>query len=215
MVETMRAERHSALVHTAAASNLGRMLVRICQAAGVGLVNVVRSAEQRDALLALGAEYVVDSSLPDFAERLADAVAATGATLAFDAVGGGTLAGDILAAMERSAERADRWTPYGSMTHKQVYIYGSLDQSPTTIRRTFGMRWSVGGFLLTDALTRLAPETVAAMRTRVLTELKTTFASTYAQTIGLADVLDLEHLTAFAKRSTGSKYLIDPSRDRP
>lgn len=215
MVETMRAEKHSALVHTAAASNLGQMLVKICQADGVGLVNVVRSAEQRAALTALGAEHVVDSSLPDFAPRLTEAVAATGATLAFDAVGGGTLAGDILAAMERAVEPADYWTPYGSTTHKQVYIYGSLDQSPTAIRRTFGMRWSIGGFLLTDALTRLSPETVGTMRARVLAELKTTFASTYAQTIGLADVLDPVHLTAFAKRSTGTKYLINPSLDRP
>jgi NADPH2:quinone reductase len=210
----MRAEGHPALVHTAAASNLGQMLVKICQADGVGLVNIVRSAEQRATLLAIGAEHVVDSSLPDFADRLLEAVAATGATLAFDAVGGGTLAGDILAAMERSVKPAAYWTPYGSTTHKQVYLYGSLDPSPTTIRRTFGMRWSVGGFLLTDALVRLPPETVGTMRVRVLSELKTTFASAYAETIGLADVLDPVHLAAFSKRSTGSKYLIDPSRDR-
>lgn len=215
MVATMRAESHSALVHTAAASNLGKMLVKICHADGIGLVSVVRSAEQRAVLMTLGAEHVVDSSLPDFTDRLAEAVASTGATLAFDAVGGGTLAGDILTAMERAVEPVDHWTPYGSTTHKQVYIYGSLDQGPTTIRRTFGLRWSVGGFLLTDALTRLPPTTVAAMRDRVLTERKTTFASAYAHTIGLADVLDPVQLTAFAKRSTGSKYLIDPSLDRP
>jgi NADPH:quinone reductase-like Zn-dependent oxidoreductase len=215
MVATMRAENHSALVHTAAASNLGQMLVKICQDDGVGLVNIVRSAEQQATLAGLGAEHVVDSSLPDFADRLAEAVAATGATLAFDAIGGGALVGDILAAMEAAADRPDPWTPYGSTTHKQVYIYGSLDQSPTTIRRTFGMRWSVGGYLLTDALGRLGYETVGSMRSRVLAELKTTFASSYAQTIGLADVLDLDNLAAFAKRSTGTKYLIDPSRDRP
>lgn len=214
MVETMRAENHTALVHTAAASNLGKMLVKICRADGVGLVNIVRSAEQGTTLRELGAEHVVDSSLPDFAERLAEAVAATGATLAFDAVGGGTLAGDILAAMERNAEPTDRWTPYGSNVHKQVYIYGSLDMSPTSIHRTFGLRWSVGGYLLTDALGRLGPETIETMRDRVLAELKTTFASAYAQTIGLKDVLDLRHLATFARRSTGTKYLIDPSRDR-
>jgi NADPH2:quinone reductase len=214
MVETMRAENHTALVHTAAASNLGQMLVKICQADGVGLVNVVRSAEQAATLGNLGAEYVVDSSLPDFADRLAAAIAATHATLGFDAVGGGTLAGDILAAMERAVEPSDAWTPYGSTTHKQIYLYGSLDPSPTTIRRTFGMRWSVGGFLLTDAMVRLPVDTVAAMRARVLSELKTTFASAYAQTIGLAAVLDPAHLTTFAKRSTGSKYLINPSLDR-
>ncbi|MEA2168667.1 MAG: hypothetical protein QOF76_1967, partial [Solirubrobacteraceae bacterium] len=180
-----------------------------------GLVNIVRSAEQQATLAGLGAEHVVDSSLPDFTDRLAEAVAATGATLAFDAIGGGALVGDILAAMEAAAERPDPWTPYGSTTHKQVYIYGSLDQSPTTIRRTFGMRWSVGGYLLTDALGRLGYETVGSMRSRGRAELKTTFASSYAQTIGLADVLDLDNLAAFAKRSTGTKYLIDPSRDRP
>ncbi|MGB0119691.1 MAG: zinc-binding dehydrogenase [Solirubrobacterales bacterium] len=215
MVETMRAENHTALVHTAAASNLGQMLVKICQSDGVGLVNIVRSAEQSATLRDLGAEHVVDSSLPDFTERLAEAVAATGATLAFDAVGGGTLAGDILAAMEACAEPAEHWTPYGSSTHKQVYIYGSLDMGPTSIRRTFGLRWSVSGYLLTDALGRLGGETIGRMRDRVLAELKTTFASSYAQTIGLGDVLDPATLAAFAKRSTGTKYLIDPSLDRP
>jgi NADPH:quinone reductase len=214
MVETMRAEGHSALVHTAAASNLGQMLVKICLADGVGLVNIVRSPEQVATLGALGAEHVVDSSQADFPERLHDAVAATGATLAFDAVGGGTLAGEILAAMERCTPPLEHWTPYGSATHKQVYIYGSLDFGPTTIHRTFGMRWSVGGFLLTDALARLPGETVGAMRDRVAAELRTTFASSYGEVIGLADVLDLAHLGAFSKRSTGRKYLIDPSRDR-
>lgn len=215
MVETMRAESHSALVHTAAASNLGQMLVKICVADGVGLVNIVRSPEQRSALEALGAEHVVDSSQPDFVARLVEAITTTGATLAFDAIGGGTLAGEILAAMERSTEALEHWTPYGSTTHKQVYIYGSLDHRPTTIHRTFGMRWSVGGFLLTDALARLSPEIVGAMRARVAAELKTTFASAYGEVIGLADVLDPAHLASFSKRSTGKKYLIDPSRDRP
>lgn len=214
MVETMRAEGHTALVHTAAASNLGQMLVKICKDDGVGLVNVVRSAEQSATLRELGAEHVVDSSLPDFAEKLQEAVKATGATLAFDAVGGGTLAGDILAAMERSVPPAEHWTPYGSAVHKQVYIYGSLDFSPTTIQRTFGMRWGVGGYLLTDALGRLGGEAIMRMRNRVVSELKTTFASSYAKTIGLADILDPDQLTACAKRSTGEKFLIDPSSDR-
>jgi len=214
MVETMRAEGHTALVHTAAASNLGQMLVKICKADGVGLVNIVRSAEQSATLTELGAEHVVDSSQPDFNDRLAEAVAATGATLAFDAVGGGTLASDILAAMERSADPQEHWTPYGSPTHKQVYIYGSLDMGPTSIQRTFGMRWSVGGYLLTDAIGRLGGETIGRMRERVVAELKTTFASSYARTIGLGDVLDPANLAEFSKRSTGTKYLIDPSLDR-
>ena len=214
MVETMRAEGHTALVHTAAASNLGQMLVKICKADGVGLVNIVRSAEQTATLTALGAEHVVDSSQPDFNDRLAEAVAATGATLVFDAVGGGPLASDSRAAMERSADPQEHWTPYGSPTHKQVYIYGSLNMGPTSIQRTFGMRWSVGGYLLTDAIGRLGGETIGRMRERVVAELKTTFASSYARTIGLGDVLDPANLAEFSKRSTGTKYLIDPSLDR-
>lgn len=214
MVETMWAEGHSALVHTAAASNLGQMLVRICKDDGVPLVNVVRKPEQAATLRDLGAEHVVDSSLPDFQEQLLESIKATGATLAFDAVGGGTLASDILAAMERAQPPAEYWTPYGSAVHKQVYTYGSLDFGPTVIQRTFGMRWSVGGYLLTDAIGRLGGETVMKMRDRVVSEIKTTFASSYAETIGLDDILDLEHLAAAAKRGTGAKVLIDPSSDR-
>ncbi|MCB0857183.1 MAG: zinc-binding dehydrogenase [Solirubrobacterales bacterium] len=215
MVETMRAEGHSALVHTAAASNLGQMLVKICRDDEVGLVNVVRSEAQAETLRELGAEHVVDSSLPGFTERLTEAVSATGATLAFDAVGGGSLASDILNAMERSAPPAEVWTPYGSSIHKQVYIYGSLDFGPTLIQRTVGMRWSVGGYLLTDALGRLGGEAIMRMRNRVVAELETTFASSYAKTIGLSDILDPEQLAACGKRSTGEKFLIDPSSDRP
>lgn len=215
MVETMRAEGHSALVHTAAASNLGQMLVKICNDDGVGLVNVVRSSGQAETLKGLGAEHVVDSSLPDFQEKLLEAVSSTGATLAFDAVGGGTLASDILNAMERSQPPAEVWTPYGTATHKQVYLYGSLDFGPTVIQRTFGMRWSVGGYLLTDALGRLDGEAIMRMRNRVVSELKTTFASSYTKTIGLTDILDLDQLVASSRRSTGEKFLINPSSDRP
>jgi NADPH:quinone reductase-like Zn-dependent oxidoreductase len=215
MVETMRAEGHSALVHTAAASNLGQMLVRICAADGIGLVNVIRRPEQEQLLRDLGATHVVDSSQPDFAERLTEAIRETGATLAFDAIGGGSLASSILTAMERAQPPLESWTPYGTTVHKQVYIYGSLDFSPTVIDRRFGLTWGVGGYLLTNALARLGGEAIGRMRARVLAEAKTTFASGYAQTIGLRDVLDPEILAVFARRSTGTKYLIDPSRDRP
>jgi len=215
MVETMRAEGHSALVHTAAASNLGLMLVRICAADGIGLVNIVRRAEQAELLRENGAVHVVDSSQPDFAERLTEAVRETGATLAFDAIGGGTLAGDILAAMERAQPPLPSYTPYGTTVPKQVYIYGSLDFSPTVIERRFGLTWGVGGYLLTNALGRLGAEAVERMRARVLAEATTTFASRYARTIGLAEMLDPEALAVFAQRSTGAKYLIDPSSDRP
>jgi NADPH2:quinone reductase len=215
MVETMRAEGHSALVHTAAASNLGQMLVRICAADGIGLVNIVRRAEHAAVLRDLGAVHVVDSSQPDFASRLTEAIRATGATLAFDAVGGGSVASDILSAMERAQPPLTSYTPYGTTVPKQVYIYGSLDFSPTVIDRRFGLTWNVGGYLLTNALGRLGGEAIARMRTRVLAEARTTFASSYAQTIGLSEVLELEALVVFARRSTGTKYLIDPSSDRP
>jgi NADPH:quinone reductase-like Zn-dependent oxidoreductase len=214
MVETMRAEGHTALVHTAAASNLGQMLVRICGADGVGLVNIVRRAEQAQVLRDLGAGHVIDSSQPDFAARLTEAIRDTGATLAFDAIGGGSLAGDILTAMERAQPPLTSYTPYGTTVHKQVYIYGSLDFSPTIIHRNFGLTWGVGGYLLTNALARLGGEAIARMRARVVAEAKTTFASTYAQTIGLREVLQPEVLNVFARRSTGKKYLIQPSSDR-
>jgi NADPH2:quinone reductase len=214
MVETMRAEGHTALVHTAAASNLGQMLVRICAADGVGLVNVVRSDEQVQVLRDIGATHVVNSSLPDFADRLTQAISDTGATLGFDAVGGGSLAGDILTAMERSQPPLSSWTPYGSTTHKQVYIYGSLDFGPTVVERRFGLTWGIGGYLLTNALGRLGGEAIGRMRARVVAEAKTTFHSSYAETIGLAGVLDPAALGVVARRSTGTKYLIDPSRDR-
>jgi hypothetical protein len=215
MVETMRAEGHSALVHTAAASNLGQMLARICIADGIGLVNVVRRAEQAEVLRGLGATHVVDSSEADFAERLTEAIRETGATLAFDAIGGGTIASDILNAMERAQPPLESWTPYGTTVHKQVYIYGSLDFGPTVIERRFGLTWGVGGFLLTNAMGRLGGETIGRMRNRVLAEAKTTFASGFAETIGLGDVLNPDVLAVFSRRSTGTKYLIDPSSDGP
>jgi hypothetical protein len=214
MVETMRAEGHTALVHTAAASNLGRMLVRICAADGIPLVNIVRSEAQVEVLRDLGAVHVVDSSLPGFADELTEAIRETGATLGFDAIGGGTIAGDILTAMERAQPPLPSYTPYGTTVLKQVYIYGSLDFSPTGIERRFGLTWAVGGYLLTNALARLDGEALGRMRARVLAEANTTFASGYARTIGLAGVLDPENLAAFARRSTGTKYLVDPSSDR-
>jgi len=214
MVETMRAEGHQALAHTAAASNLGQMLVRICAADGIGLVNIVRRAEQAQVLRDLGAVHVIDSSQPDFADRLVKAIRETGATLAFDAIGGGSLAGDMLTAMERAQPPLPYYTPYGTTVFKQVYIYGSLDFSPTVIDRKFGLTWGVGGYLLTNALGRLGGEAAGRMRARVLAEAKTTFASNYAETIGLRDVLEPEILAVFARRSTGSKYLIDPPSDR-
>ena len=209
----MRAEGHSAIVHTAAASNLGQMLNRICQADGVPLVNIVRSPEQTQLLRDAGAEHVVDSTAQGFREALTDAVAATGATIAFDAIGGGKLANTILHAMEAAANRAaTSYSRYGSTQFKQVYIYGGLDVGPTLLDRGFGFSWSVGGFLLTPFLVKAGPAKGAEMKDRVAHELKTTFASQYTHTIGLAEALDPAIVEQYQRKATGQKYLIDPSR---
>ncbi|MEY4575314.1 MAG: hypothetical protein RL701_17, partial [Pseudomonadota bacterium] len=211
MVETMRREGHTALVHTAAASNLGQMLVKVCQKDAIGLVNIVRKPEQAALLRSLGAQHVVDSSSPHFTEELIAALDATGATLAFDAIGGGPLAGQILGAMEVVASRkAGAYSRYGSTTHKQVYIYGGLDRSPTLLTRSFGMAWGLGGWLLTPFLQKAGMDTVVRLRARVASELKTTFASNYARKLTLAEVLQPEVMKAYGKMATGEKYLITP-----
>jgi NADPH2:quinone reductase len=213
MVETMRREGHAALVHTAAASNLGQMLNRICIADGVALVNVVRTQQQEDLLRAIGARHVCNSSAPTFSTDLVQAVVATGATLAFDAIGGGNLAGQILAAMETALNRsATEYNRYGSATHKQVYIYGALDTSPTTLRRSFGMAWGVGGWLLTHFLQKIGPADAQRLRERVVAELKTTFASHYTKEISLAEALAPDEIAVYGKRATGEKYLINPNK---
>ena len=213
MVETMRAEGHKALVHTAAASNLGQMLNRICIADGVSLVNIVRSTEQAKILRDIGARYVVDSTSDNFRNELVDALAETGATLAFDAIGGGKLAGQILAAMEVAANRnATTYSRYGSNTHKQVYIYGRLDLGPTLIGPDVGFAWGVGGFLLTPFLMKAGAEVVGRMRARVAAEIRTTFASHYTAEISLAEALDKDTLLAYSAKKTGEKYLIVPSK---
>ncbi|MBY8826163.1 zinc-binding dehydrogenase [Sphingomonas colocasiae] len=209
--ETMKAEGHTALVHTAAASNLGQMLNRICLADGIPLVNIVRREEQAAILRDIGAEWIVDSSAPDFEAKLVEAIAATGATLGFDAIGGGKLAGQILHAMEVVASRGAAFSRYGSNSLKQVYIYGMLDTGPTIIDRTFGLSWGVGGWLLTPFMAKAGPEVVGRMRQRVLDELKTTFASHYTRTIGLAEALQPDVVQAYQNKATGEKYLIDPS----
>ncbi|WP_174299535.1 zinc-binding dehydrogenase [Caulobacter sp. S45] len=211
MVETMRAEGHSALVHTAAASNLGQMLNRICLADGVTLVNIVRSGEQAVLLREAGAVHVCDTSSADFMSGLVEALKATGATLAFDAIGGGRLAGQILSGMEQAAASTGPYSRYGSTVHKQVYIYGALDTRPTELVRSFGFAWSVGGWLLTPFLQKAGAAKVAELRGRVATELKTTFASRYSKVISLTDMLKLDNLHAYNRRATGEKYLVDPS----
>jgi NADPH2:quinone reductase len=212
MVETMRLEGHKALVHTAAASNLGQMLLKICQKDGVALVNIVRKPEQAQLLRSLGAVHVCDASLPTFMEDLTQALVATGATLAFDATGGGKLAGQILTAMEAALNRtAKEYNRYGSTTHKQVYIYGGLDTGPTEFNRSFGMAWGMGGWLLFPFLQRIGMPAAQALRERVVRELKTTFASHYSKEISLAQALQPAEIAAYGQRATGAKYLINPS----
>jgi NADPH2:quinone reductase len=213
-VETMRQEGHTALVHTAAASNLGQMLNRICRADGIGLVNIVRNPQQAALLRGQGARHVVDSSAPDFTAALTAALPETGATLGFDAVGGGPLAGQILAAMEAAAQQATSgYHHYGSGRHKQVYLYGRLNTGPTTFERApIGFAWGLGGWLLMPALKKLGAAAEALLRARVAAELKTTFASHYTAEISLADALRPEIMRAYCRRATGEKFLILPQQ---
>ncbi len=215
MVDTMRMEGHTAIVHTAAASNLGQMLVRLCAEEGVPLVNVVRRSEQVDLLRSLGAEHVCNSGDDDFMAQLVDAVAATGATVAFDAIGGGDVGSRILAAMESAAMRGGGdYSRYGSDTFKQLYIYGGLDRSPTVLTRSFGFSWSVAGFLLTPFLQKVGMERAAELRNRVRDGLTTTFASGYTAEISLTDALDVDVIRAYAAQATGEKYLVNPTLGR-
>jgi len=213
MVGTMRAEGHTALVHTAAASNLGQMLVKLCTKDDIGLVNIVRKPAQVEMLKRIGARYVCDSSAPSFMDDLVEAVAETGATLAFDAIGGGRLAGQILTAMELALTRkAQEYSRYGSTVHKQVYIYGGLDRGPTEFTRAFGMAWGIGGWLLTPYLQKIGPAAAQALRERVASEITTTFASTYTREVSLVEALQPEEIAVYGKQATGEKYLINPNK---
>jgi NADPH:quinone reductase len=213
IVETMRREGYTAVVHTAAASNLGQMLCRICLHDQIGLVNIVRKKEQEDVLRALGAAHVCNSDSPSFMQDLTQALVATGATLAFDATGGGKLAGQILTCMEAALNKsAKEYSRYGSATHKQVYIYGGLDPSPTEFNRNFGMAWSMGGWLLSPFLQKIGNEAAQKLKERVAQELKTTFASTYSAEVSLAGALDPGAIAVYGKRATGEKYLVAPNK---
>ncbi|XQW85605.1 zinc-binding dehydrogenase [Thalassotalea piscium] len=213
MVETMRAEGHKAIIHAAAASNLGQMLNRICIADGIDLINIVRKPEQETLLRNMGAKYVVNSSSETFLADLTAAIIETGATIAFDPIGGGQLTSDILNCMEVAAARdMKEHSVYGSDTFKQVYIYGALNRGPITLNRNFGFAWGVNGFLLFNALGKLGTETVAAMRKRVADEITTTFASHYTHEVSLAEVLQLPSMAAYSKQATGEKYLITPQK---
>jgi NADPH:quinone reductase-like Zn-dependent oxidoreductase len=213
MTETMRREGHKALVHTAAASNLGQMLNKICLKDGIPLVNIVRSKEQADILHKIGAKHVVNSTAPTFMDHLTNALVETGATIAFDAIGGGRLAGQILTCMEAAINKtAKSYSRYGSSVHKQVYIYGSLDPRPVELNRAFGMAWGVGGWLLFPFLMKVGQAEGAKLRQRVVAELKTTFASHYTRVVSLQEALQLDNIAVYGKRATGEKFLIDPNK---
>jgi NADPH2:quinone reductase len=213
MVETMRREGHTALVHTAAASNLGQMLNRICIKDKIALVNIVRGDTQADLLKSIGAAHVCNSSSPSFVQDLIAALTVTGATLAFDAIGGGKLAGTILMCMEAAiVAKASQYSRYGSATHKQVYVYGGLGVGPMELSRNFGMAWGVGGWLVTPFLQKIGPAATLQLKQRIAAELKTTFASHYAGEISLLDALNLETIAIYSKASTGHKYLINPNQ---
>ena len=211
MVETMRMEGHQALVHTAAASSLGQMLNKICIAENVPLVNIVRNQQQVDILKAIGAQYICNSSDDDFMKQLITAIDETGATLAFDAIGGGQLVSDILAAMEYVGSKdAKGFNTYGSETNKQVYIYGGLDFSPTTLNRAYGMTWGIGGWLLMRFLAKLQPQRVGELHKRVADEIKTTFASSYSNELSFEEAMTPEVIARYNAKKTGEKFLINP-----
>ncbi|MDB5731208.1 MAG: Alcohol dehydrogenase GroES domain protein [Variovorax sp.] len=213
MTETMRREGHKALVHTAAASNLGQMLNKICIRDGIGLVNIVRKPEHEALLRALGAKHVCNSTSPTFMEDLTNALAETGATLAFDAIGGGKLAGQILTAMEAVINRtAKEYSRYGSAVHKQVYIYGGLDRAPTEFTRGFGMAWGMGGWLLFPFLQKIGAAEAERLKQRVASELKTTFASHYTREVSMSEALQIDAIAVYGKASTGEKYLVNPNK---
>ncbi len=216
MVQTMQREGHKALVHTAAASNLGQMLNRICLKDGIALVNIVRTPEQAALLRGMGAAHVCSTDSLRFMEELTDALAATDATIAFDATGGGRLAGQILTGMEaaisRNAKEEMGYSRYGSNVMKQVYIYGGLDMSPTEIVRNFGMTWGMGGWLLFPFLQKIGPAAAELLKARVAAELKTTFKSHYAGELSLREALQISNIALYGPRNTGGKYLINPNR---
>jgi NADPH2:quinone reductase len=213
MIDTMRREGHDAIVHTAAASNLGQMLHRLCAAESIQLVNIVRSEDQETLLRGMGATYVSNTRSPRFVEELSESMVATGATIAFDAIGGGPLAGQILRSMEAAASRsAKTYSRYGSTVHKQVYIYGGLDPRPTELARDYGMAWAVAGWLVMNFMQKIGPASLAKLKERIATELRTTFASKYSNEISLAETLQLEVISAYRKRETGKKYLVNPNK---
>jgi NADPH:quinone reductase-like Zn-dependent oxidoreductase len=213
MIETMHLEGHSALVHTAAASSLGTMLNKLCLKDNIPLVNIVRKQEQVDLLKKAGAKYICNSSEDSFKDDLYHAIEQTGATLAFDAVGGGKLASHILNAMEMVGSKdASGLNTYGSGDNKQVYIYGGLDMSPTILNRSFGMTWGVGGWLLMRVLSKLDQDRIKALHKRVADEINSTFKLDFSQEITLEEAMQPDVIACYNAKKTGDKYFINPSK---
>ena len=207
-LETRDMESHGAMVHTAAASNLGQMLVRLCQADKIPLVNIVRSEAQVTLLRDMGAEWVLNTQSEQFMPELIKALKATGATVAFDAIGGGRLVNRILTAMEVAAAQTGPWSRYGSEEVKQAYIYGQLDMSATELTRGYGWVWSVSGWLLTPFMNRAGPDCVARMRKRVVDEIDSTFLSHYSSRLSLQASLSATAVADYGARKTGQKTLL-------
>ncbi len=211
MVATMKMEHHKAIINTAAASNLGQMLLKVCKSDGIPLINIVRRQEQVDLLKSIGGQYVLNSSDDNFSNDLIDAISETGATLAFECIGGGSMTGQILDAMEKSlASKADTYSVYGTTTMKQVYIYGSLNQAPTTFTRSFGLYWNIGGWLVTPIIQKLGVEGFMAMQKRVADEIHTTFKSSFHKSISLDEVCEPDHILEYVKAGSGKKYVVKP-----
>ena len=214
-METRLMEGQRAIVHTAAASNLGQMLVRLCQADEVPLVNIVRSDEQVELLRSIGVEWALNSQSESFMKDLISALVATGATLAFDAIGGGRGVNRILTAMEIAAAQTGPWSRYGSEEPKQAYIYGQLDLTATELTRGYGWVWSVSGWLLTPFMKRAGADVVSRMQKRVLDEIDTTFVSHYSSRISLPEAITVGAVKDYGARKTGQKTLLKVAESSP
>ncbi len=214
MVETMRRDGHRALVHTAAASNVGQMLNRLCNEEGIEIVNIVRNKKQVDLLRSIGARYVCDTSIPSFLDDLIDAISRTGATVAFDAIGGGPLANEILTCISVVLNgKLQEYRRYGSDVRKHVYIYGNLDARPTEISRSFGTAWGISDWLVFDFLKHLEPIDRSRLLKRIVSETATTFSTHYSRTISMSEMLEIANVEGYSKRGTGDKYLLEPQKN--
>lgn len=209
--ENAKMDGQKAIVHTAAASNLGQMLIKICQEDDIELVNIVRKAQHVDLLKGLGAKHVVNSSDDDFMQQLRTAIDATDAFYGFDPIGGGHATDNVFKAMEQVAvSKMTEYNRYGSNQQKRMFIYGRLDLGPTILTPSYGFGWTLSGWLLTPFLANAGMETVGRMRQRVLENLTTTFASSYKAKVNLEQMLEKDAVIDYRAMKTGEKYLVTP-----